>query len=230
MVVSKKHKNETKTVVKKKITIVSIICVLIIGLILILLNISSDDDKRKAAEFEPSSEIKKLVTKMRLTDKGKTILYASSPQLKGKVAFNGICGRDGDPNAYVAGCYYDINGEEYIDIYDSGKEATELEKAFYNYENSKIVTLAHEMMHAVYSRVSGNDKDWIEIELNKLYASNSELREEISLYPSSQKYDELYVRVATELYGIPSTLEKHYSDYSKIGNISLNCITITKHN
>ena len=150
---------------------------------------------------------------MKLTDRGKTILYASSPQLKSKKAFNGVCGGDGDPDAFVAGCYYEINGNEYIDVYDSGNEATELQNAYYNYDNSKIVTLAHEMMHAAYARVSDKDKEWIEVELNKVYANNDELRSEISLYPSDQKYDELYVRIATELYTIPSTLEKHYSVY-----------------
>ena len=125
---------------------------------------------------------------MRLTDRGKTILYASSPQLKNKKAFNGICGSDGDPDAFVAGCYYEINGNEYIDIYDSGKDATELQNSYYNYDNSKVVTLAHEMMHAAYARVSDKDKEWIEVELNKIYANNEELRSEISRYPSEKHY------------------------------------------
>ena len=48
---------------------------------------------KKANELKPSPEIEALVSKMNLTDKGKTILYASSPQLKGKLAFNGTCSR-----------------------------------------------------------------------------------------------------------------------------------------
>lgn len=197
---------------KKAVLFVTVIIVFVV-VILINQDYGFMEDQRKAREFKPSPEIEALVSKMNLTDKGKTILYASSPQLKDKIAFNGTCGRDGDPDAYVAGCYYKINDEEYIDVYDSGKDASELQNAYYNYGNSKIVTLAHEMMHAVYSRLSDSDKEWIEIELNKIYSSNSDLRLELSYYTSAEKNNELYVRIATEVYGIPSDLEKHYAQY-----------------
>lgn len=212
----KKRKTSKKRAKRNKLIALAVVSVVIL-IVLFFANLDYGfmSDQNKASEFNPSPEIETLVSKMNLTDRGKTILYASSPQLKGKVAFNGICGHDGDPDAYVAGCYYVINDEEYIDIYDSGKDATELQNSYYNYTNSKIVTLAHEMMHAVYSRVSDSDKEWIEIELNKIYSSNSNLHSELSRYPSSEKFDELYVRVATEVYGIPSNLEKHYSQYFK---------------
>ena len=205
---------------KKKIRHNAIIIAAVSMIILIIVILANQDysfmdDQRKASEFKPSSEIETLVAKMNLTDKGKIILYASSPQLKDKAAFNGVCGHDGDPDAYVAGCYYKINDEEYIDIYNSGKDASELQNSYYNYANSKIVTLAHEMMHAVYSRISGSDKEWLEVELNKIYSNNSDLRSELSFYPSTEKFDELYVRVATEVYGIPNNLEKHYAQYLK---------------
>ncbi len=212
----KKRKTSKKGAKRNKLIVLAVVSVVILIVVFFAnLDYGFMSDQNKASEFNPSPEIETLVLKMNLTDRGRTILYASSPQLKGKVAFNGICGHDGDPDAYVAGCYYVINDEEYIDIYDSGKDATELQNTYYNYTNSKIVTLAHEMMHAVYSRVPDSDKEWIEIELNKIYSSNSNLRSELSRYPSSEKFDELYVRVATELYGIPSNLEKHYSQYFK---------------
>lgn len=213
-----RKKKNVKKIKAKRNKIIVLVVVLVVVLIIVFfanLDYAFMRDQNKASEFKPSPEIEALVSRMNLTDRGRTILYASSPQLKGKAAFNGTCGRDGDPDSYVAGCYYVINDEEYIDIYNSGKDATELQHSYYDYANSKIVTLAHEMMHAVYSRVSDSDKEWIEIELNKIYSSNSSLRSELSKYPSSEKFDELYVRVATEMYGIPSNLEKHYSQYFK---------------
>ena len=214
---ARKKRKTSKKETKRNNLILLAVALVIVLLIAFFANLDYAfiSDQNKASEFNPSPEIERLVSKMNLTDKGRTILYASSPQLKGKVAFNGVCGHDGDPDAYVAGCYYVINDEEYIDVYDSGKDATELQNTYYNYTNSKIVTLAHEMMHAVYSRVPDSDKEWIEIELNKIYSSNSNLRSELSRYPSYEKFDELYVRVATEVYGIPSNLEKHYSQYFK---------------
>ena len=71
------------------------------------------------------------------------------------------------------------------------------------------------MMHAVYSRIPQSEKEKIWEELNKIYMSNEELRSEISLYPEDEQMDELYVRVATEIYGISSFLEKHYGEYFK---------------
>lgn len=212
---TRRTKKNKKAKRNKIIAVVGLVLFSCIIVFLINQDYSYLSDQRKAREFKPSPEIESLTSGMRLTDRGKTILYASSPQLKNKIAFNGICGHDGDPDAYVAGCYYKINDEEYIDIYDSGKDASELQNSYYNYTDSKMVTLAHEMMHAVYSRLSDADKEWIEIELNKLYMNNSDLRSEISIYSSEQKFDELYVRVATEIYGIPNNLEKHYASYFK---------------
>lgn len=188
-------------------------------LIVLIILLSCDwqyiSDQQKANNFKSSQEIEFLVQKAKLTDKGKTILYASSPQLKDKSSFNATCGKDGDPDVYIAGCHYKIDDNEFIDIYNAGKDATSLQKSYYNYENAKIVTLAHEMMHAVYSRIPQSEKEKIWEELNKIYMSNEELRSEISLYPEDEQMDELYVRVATEIYGISSFLEKHYGEYFK---------------
>ena len=183
---TRKTSKKQKTKRKKIIVCVVVAFVLVVTVMLANLDYGYISDKRKAAEFQPSPEVENLVSKMRLTEKAQAILYASSPQLKAKEAFNGICGHDGDPRAYVAGCYYKINDEEYIDVYDSGKDASELQNAYYNYENSKIVTLAHEMMHAAYSRLSENDKEWIDFELNKIYSNNLDLRSELAHYPSNQ--------------------------------------------
>lgn len=212
---ARKSKKNNRTKRNRIIAIIGLVLLVLLAIFLINQDYNYISDQNKAKEYKPTSEMESLVSGMRLTDRGKTILYASSPQLKNKIAFNGICGHDGDPDAYVAGCYYKINDEEYIDIYDSGKDASELQNSYYSYNDSKTVTLAHEMMHAVYSRISDTDKEWIEIELNKIYANNSDLRSEISKYPSDQKFDELYVRVATEVYGIPNNLEKHYAKYFK---------------
>lgn len=210
-----RKKNKQKTIRNRIIAFITVVVVVFVVIFVANLDYDYMEDQKKASEFDPSPEIEALVDKMYLTDKGKTILYASSPQLKDKVTFNGICGRDNDPDAYVAGCYYEINGEEYIDIYDSGKDATELQNALYDYANSKIVTLAHEMMHSVYARIPDSEKEWIEVELNKIYSNNSELRTELSIYPSTERYDELYARIPTEVYGIPSSLEKHYAQFFK---------------
>ncbi len=198
-------------VMATSITAIIVLIVVVISSI----NISEYEDYKRAKEFNPSPKIESLANSLNLTDRAKNILYASSPQLKDKQAFNGYCGNDGDPNAYIAGCYYKKNDNEYIDIYDAGSDASDLQNAYYNYDNSKMVTLAHEMLHAVHARLSEKDLEWINKELDIIYSSNKELQNELRMYPDSKRYDELYTRSATEVYNLPSSLEKHYSVYFK---------------
>ncbi|MBR3329020.1 hypothetical protein IKG29_00610 [Candidatus Saccharibacteria bacterium] len=208
-------KKSRHTVQNRFIPITLVLLVFIVSIILLSCDWQYISDQQKANSFKPSQEIEFLVQKAKLTDKGKTILYASSPQLKDKTSFNATCGKDDDPDVYVAGCHYKIDDDEFIDIYDAGKDATSLQKSYYNYENAKIVTLAHEMMHAVYLRIPQSEKEKIWEDLNKIYMNDKELRSEISLYPEDEQMDELYVRVATETYGISNFLEKHYAEYFK---------------
>ena len=202
---------------KNAITISLSICAIIICMIMVIskIDFSSFNDAKKARDFVPSSEIKNLIDGLNLTDTAKDILYASSPQLKDKQAFNGICGHDGDLDVYIAGCYYKKGDNEYIDIFDAGSNASELQNAYYNYDNAKKVTLSHEMLHAAYVRLSDGEKQKINEELNKVYASNKEIRDELENYPESQKYDELYARSATEIYSLPNILENYYGKYFK---------------
>lgn len=208
-------KNSTSR--KNVITIGLSLCAIVICVIMVVskINFSGFDDARKARDFTPSPEIQKLIDGLNLTNVAKDILYASSPQLKDKQAFNGICGHDGDPDAYIAGCYYKKGDDEYIDIFNAGSDANGLQNAYYNYDNAKKVTLSHEMLHAAYARLSDNEKQKINDELNKIYASNKEIREELKGYPESQKYDELYTRSATEIYSLSNILEDHYRKYFK---------------
>ena len=177
------------------------------------LDFSAYDDYMKAKDFTPSAEMKGLIDGINLTDRARNILYASSPQLKDKTAFNGVCGHDGDPDAFIAGCYYQKNGNEYIDIYNAGADASSLQVALYDYNDSKMVTLTHEMLHAVHARLNSADLEWINRELDMIYSSNTELRDELKNYPESEKYDELYTRSATEVYALPNKLEKHYGQF-----------------
>ncbi len=188
---------------------------IVIAAIGILFSVWLIIQKTAKPKYDFSPEVERIVSEANLTDNSKNILHEINVQLKGKAAFNGVCGKDNDPYGWVGGCYYPNNGSEYIDIFDSGREANSLEKALYDYEDSKVVTLAHEMMHAVYKRLSDVDREWIDIETNRIYARNTELKDELSKYPADKKSSELYARVSTEVFQIPDNLEKHFSIYFK---------------
>jgi hypothetical protein len=193
---------------KRKIPIFGIVIIAVSALVFFMISNES--------YVQMDSGILELISDMELTDAAKKVLRQVNPQLKDKKAFNGICGYDGDPRTYVAGCYYPTENSEHIDIYNSGADANSLEKSLYDYRSSKQVTLAHEMMHAVYEkRVSDADKTWINSELDEIYLKNSDIKEELSIYPEEERHSELYARTATEIKDVSDKLEKHFTNYFK---------------
>ena len=187
-----------------------IICIIVIGT---TVDFSGMISFLGGTKFSPSADIKNLVSGIRLTAKAKNVLYDSSPQLKDKTAFNASCGHDGDPERYIAGCYYKKGNYAHIDIYNAAKGASSLQSAYYNYENSERVTLAHELLHAIYEKLSSSEIRQIKQELDRVYANNAELKDELSHYPSNQRYTELYARAGTEISTLTNTLEEHYDQY-----------------
>jgi len=170
-------------------------------------------DASKASQFTPTTQVENLANGIDLTKRGKDILYATSPQIKNKDSFNASCGSNGDRKTFILGCYYEKNGDEYIDIFNSGATASSISSSVFNYDYSKKVTMAHEMLHAAYSRLGNGEKLEVNDLLDTVYNSNKELRDEIGLYSPSQKYDELYARAGTEVRSLPVRLEEHYAKY-----------------
>ena len=187
-----------------------IVCVIVI---IIAVDLPSIIGSLNGAKFDPPAEVKNLVSGIRLTTKAKNILYESSLQLKDKIAFNASCGHDGDPEIYIAGCYYKRGDYAYIDIYNAAKGASSLQSAYYNYENSERVTISHELLHAIYEKLGDFEIRQVKQELDKVFRDNAELRDELSHYPSDQKYTELYARAGTEISTLTDALEKHYGQY-----------------
>ena len=61
--------------------------------------------------------------------------------------------------------------------------------------------------------MSDSEKKQVNKELDSVYANSAEMREELSHYPSIQKYTELYARVGTEVPTLTQNLERHYGQY-----------------
>ena len=154
----------------------------------------------KGLSYEPSAEMAGIRDSLALTDRGEFLFKASAPKLSEREEFNAYCREVLDEEMSVLGCYTDG------DIYVYNIVAEEL-------SGIRELTTAHELLHAVWARMSEGEREELGAELEKVLAANRErLGEELDTYDASQKQEELYVRAGTEVKQLPERLERHYAE------------------
>lgn len=150
--------------------------------------------------YEEPAEVASMRAELELTSGGERIFLATRPALENAESFNEHCG-DHEDEVSLLGCYN--AGKIYV--YDVKLDSL---------KDSNKVTAAHELLHAVWARMSKSGRDEVAKWLEQVRQENSDwVQEEVNLYPESQRLEELYVRVGTKLKEIPEELEKHYSKY-----------------
>ena len=180
-----------------------------IGLILTsgvaLLNWQSISDSIRAANFQPSQEIKQLAVDTTMSSSALRTFYATQPSIDGSSGFKNTCHQQHDKGA-VLGCYtndriyiYDVNNPELTGI--------------------KEVTAAHEMLHAVYARMGNSERANVDKLLTsqaKSMEGDSDFKERMKVYKdldSSSRLDELHSIFGTEYSSVNDKLDKHYERY-----------------
>lgn len=161
-------------------------------------------DQYRYATYTPSVRIAEIAERASLRDVGMFYFYASQPVMDGTQAFNSFCGRREEKSA-ILGCY---DGHR-IYIYDVTDERL---------QGVEEVTAAHEMLHAVYDRMSKDERaklvPLLDAEFAKL--NTGELKERMEYYDRNepgQHHNELHSIIATEASDISPELEKHYAKY-----------------
>lgn len=150
--------------------------------------------------YEPSEKMATMIEEVGLTNKGERILRATRPSLEGKSEFNTHC-QNGSEETSLLGCY--AGGK----IYVFEVTAEELAKA-------NRVTLAHELLHAAWGRMSGGERERVQKWLDEVYEQKRDwFEEELVAYNEEQKIEEIYTRVGTKVRDLPEELEKHYAEY-----------------
>ena len=166
--------------------------------VLICLNFEVIKDVIVGMGYRPSGEMSGIRASLELTNTGQRIFNATMPGLMEKQEFNQTC-REHESETAILGCYRD--GRVYI----------------YNIQDDELAGIrelasAHELLHAVYDRMSAVDKRSLEEILNEVYERNKEvLGEEVGLYDENEKLEEIYVRAGTEIKDLPDKLENHYA-------------------
>ena len=152
--------------------------------------------------YQPEAEIAKVIEHIDLTDTGSRILRASRPELQQAASFSRSCPAV-SADTSTLGCYY----QRQIFVYDIDNEEL---------EGIKEAVLAHELLHAVWDRLSDNERKELEPVLRQIYSENeADLSEHMSSYEAEDYVDELHSVIGTQLdtSKLGSRLREHYAKY-----------------
>jgi hypothetical protein len=192
-------KKEKKPVLIKVIAFVAVTA--LVAFALTQIDYTAISDNLSSIGFELSPEMQTLVDDLQLTDEGRRILMATRPELQDADDFNQNC-VNLDTSSSILGCY--SNGS--IFIYNiSRKELSGIRQ----------VTLAHELLHAVWQRMGRSERSALEASLKSVYDSNAEVHDHLDLYDSSDMYDELHSTIGSQVSAevMPEDLRLHYQKY-----------------
>ena len=163
-------------------------------------------DYYKVYSYQPTPAITQLADRSGMSDKGRFYFYATSPQLETAEQFNDEC-RRAEKGSPILGCYSPASDTIHIfNITDS------------ELDGIKEVTAAHEMLHAVFARMSEQEISDITPQLESVYSQHKtdKLEERMQYYERvapGTRVNELHSIIGTEFAGIGSELEGHYAKY-----------------
>lgn len=173
--------------------------VIVAVVVTIILNRAWIYDWYRGASYQPTAEMATIREKLELTGKGEFVFGAAQPVLSAAKEFNANCRQD-ETEIAVLGCYTEGNIYVY-NITDT------------NLDGIRELTTAHELLHAVWARMSDDEKKALVEPLTRTFEANQVLLgAEIESYDIEEKQEELYVRAGTEIRELPAVLEKHYGE------------------
>ena len=180
------------------------LCLLLAGSIWIIFNRQFVIDHLTVWRYTPSTEIAAIATRAQMSRQGVFYLYASSPQLDERSAFNTHCKQLIEKTA-ILGCY--VDRRIYVfDVTDS------------RLDGIREVTAAHEMLHAAYDRLADSERSRVNrlIEAQAKNIQDQKLKERLALYDKTEpgeRLNELHSILGTEIESLAPELESYYGRY-----------------
>lgn len=162
-------------------------------------------DQLSVWSYEPSSEMTTITQRVSMTDSGQFVFYATRPEIKNQASFNEACPRQ-EAGSPILGCY---TTEDRIYIYNLTNQQL---------DGMKEVTAAHEMLHAVWHRTTGAEKEELTTALKDAYAktNNADLTERMDYYKRTEPgefVNELHSILGTEVATLGEPLESYYAQF-----------------
>lgn len=161
----------------------------------------------KLRGYTPPSAIVKLADQDTMNDYTRHLFYLNRPQLLSTVSsFRHYCPENKE--TIVLGCYHpDQDGIFLYDVQDPKLAGVQQ------------VTAAHEVLHAVYARLSDADRQKLDKQLNDFYEhglTDPRVKEEVRIYKQTEPndvMDEMSCTFGTEVAELPPGLEAYYKRY-----------------
>ena len=152
--------------------------------------------------YSAPAEVNEIADEIKLTNRGKFIFGASTPVIESQTDFNRHC-ESHDIEISTLGCYnsgkiyiYNITADELSGIKES--------------------TAAHELMHAVWARLTDSEQNKLASSILSVYNDekyHADFAKQLEAYSEDEIVEELHSRLPTEIKNLPDALEKHYKDY-----------------
>lgn len=157
--------------------------------------------------YSPSSQVSTLASSSSMNDKARRLFYVNHPELiSDSSTFRSDC--TVTEQTIILGCYHP--NQRGIFVYDVKDQRL---------DGVEEVTSAHEMLHAAYDRLSGDDKNKINKMLEDFYKNDlkdKRLLDIIEAYKQSEPDDlvnEMHSIFGTEVVNLPAPLEDYYKRY-----------------
>jgi hypothetical protein len=183
----------------------------IISLLLIVavvsLNRQNIQDWWKLRGYQPPAAVAQLADQDTMNGYTRHLFYLNKPRLLSTVAgFRQYCPENKD--TIVLGCYHP--GQNGIFIYNVQDPAL---------AGVQQVTAAHEVLHAVYARLSPKERTNLNTDLEDFYRhglTDQRVMAEVKLYQQTEPtavMDEMSCTFGTEVAKLPASLEDYYKRY-----------------
>lgn len=187
-------------------TVAFVVSALFVALaVWVFLNRQTVLDQMAVWAYTPSADVKTIENRVKFTDKGKFVFYATQPTVEAQSDFNKECPRQ-ETSSPILGCY---TTNDRIYIYDLTNQQL---------DGMEEVTAAHEMLHAVWYRTSASDREKLTDELKAAYAksTNVELKDRMNYYERTEPgefVNELHSILGTEVASLGEPLESYYNKF-----------------
>jgi hypothetical protein len=159
------------------------------------------------SKYQASPEIAKLAVDTKMSETGRKIFYLNTPTIEEKKSGLNLCKKEGArEKTVILGCYVSNRGI-FIQKVNDQRLAGIMQ-----------VTAAHEMLHSAYHRLSADDRQQVDRELNKFFENlnNQRLKKLIAIYRKQDPKvvtNELHSILGTEVPNLGPFLENYYQRY-----------------
>lgn len=157
-------------------------------------------------QYTPTADIERISQEAQMTDAAEYMFYVTHPAVENSESFNQNCERK-EADSPILGCYTGTR----IHVFNVTDDRL---------EGIKAVTAAHEMLHAVYDRLSDAEKNRLKTLLEAEYAKiqDPDLKSRMEYYARTQpgqSVNELHSIIGTEHADVSPELESYYAKYFK---------------